>query len=62
MISAVKRIEFFGHRISHIVLIGRWCDIIVLNAHTVTDDKVDDPRSVCVRNYTRCTVTYLITV
>jgi hypothetical protein len=60
--SAVKIIEFFGDRISHIVLKGSWCDIIVLNAHTVTDDKVDDPRSVCVRNYTRCTVPFVITV
>jgi hypothetical protein len=27
---------------SHIILRGRWCDIIVLNIHAPTDDKIDD--------------------
>jgi hypothetical protein len=25
-----------------IILRGRWCDIIVLNVHAPTDDKIDD--------------------
>jgi hypothetical protein len=27
---------------SHIILRGRWCDIIVLNVHASTEDKTDD--------------------
>jgi hypothetical protein len=27
---------------SHIILRGRWCDIIVLTVHAPTEDKVDD--------------------
>jgi hypothetical protein len=49
MISAVKRVEFVGHRVSHIVLRGRWCDIIVLNVHAPTED-VMTQRTVSVRN------------
>jgi len=25
-VSAIKRVEFFSYRVSHIVLIGRWCN------------------------------------
>jgi exonuclease III len=27
---------------SYIILRGRWCDIIVLNVHAPTEDKIDD--------------------
>jgi hypothetical protein len=27
---------------SYIILRGRWCDIIVLNVHVPTEDKIDD--------------------
>jgi hypothetical protein len=27
---------------SYIILRGRWCDIIVLNVHAPTKDKIDD--------------------
>jgi hypothetical protein len=27
---------------SYITLRGRWCDIIVLNVHAPTEDKIDD--------------------
>jgi hypothetical protein len=43
-ISAVKRVEFVSDMISCIILIGRWCHIIVLNIHVRTDDKTDDMR------------------
>jgi exonuclease III len=39
IISAVKRVEFVSDRISYITLKGHWCDIIVLNVHTPTEDK-----------------------
>jgi exonuclease III len=42
--SAIKRVEFVSARMSYIVLRGRWCNIIVLNAHAPTEDKGDDPK------------------
>jgi hypothetical protein len=27
---------------SYVILTGRWCDIIVLNVHAPTEDKIDD--------------------
>jgi hypothetical protein len=42
IISAVKRVEFVSDRMLFITLKGRWCDIIVLNVHTPTEDKDDD--------------------
>jgi hypothetical protein len=42
IISAVKRVEFVSDRMSYIILRGRWYDIIVLNVHASTEDKIDD--------------------
>jgi hypothetical protein len=42
IVSAVKKVEFVSDRISHIILRGRWCNIIVLNGHAPTEDKIDD--------------------
>jgi hypothetical protein len=39
--SAVKRVEFVSDRMSYIILRGRWCNIIVLNVHAPTEDKID---------------------
>jgi hypothetical protein len=36
IISSVKRIELVTDWISHIILRGCWCDIIVLNVHAPT--------------------------
>jgi hypothetical protein len=38
IISAVKRVEFVGDRMSYIILRGRWCHIIVLVVHAPTKD------------------------
>jgi exonuclease III len=35
-------VEFVSDRMLHIVLRARWCDIIVLNVHAPTEDKIDD--------------------
>jgi hypothetical protein len=32
---------------SHVILGGRWCDIIVLNEHAPTEDKMDDMKASC---------------
>jgi exonuclease III len=42
IISAVKRVESVSDKMSHIILRGRWCHIIVLNVHVPTEDKTDD--------------------
>jgi hypothetical protein len=42
IVSAIKRMEFVSDRMSYIVLRGRWCNIIVLNAHAPTEEKGDD--------------------
>jgi hypothetical protein len=41
IISAVKRVEFVSDRMSHIILRGRWCHIIVLNVHAPSEDKIN---------------------
>jgi hypothetical protein len=45
IISAVKRVEFVSDRMSHTILRGHWCDVIVLNVHDPTEDKSDDMKS-----------------
>jgi hypothetical protein len=42
IMSAVKRVEFVSDRMSYIILRDRWCNIIVLNVHAPTEDKIDD--------------------
>jgi len=41
-VSAVKREEYVSDRMSSIVLRGRWCNIIVFNVHTPSEEKSDD--------------------
>jgi hypothetical protein len=42
IISAAKKVEFVSDRMSYIILRGRWCNIIVLNVHAPTEDKIHD--------------------
>jgi hypothetical protein len=42
--SAVKRVAYVSDWMSYILLKGRWCDIIVLNVHAPTEDKIDDAK------------------
>ena len=42
--SAVKRVEFVSYRMSYIILRGRWCNIIVLNAHAPSEEKGNDSK------------------
>jgi hypothetical protein len=45
IVSAIKRVEFVSGRMSYILLRGRWCNIIVLNAHAPTEEKGDDSKN-----------------
>jgi len=45
IISTVKRAHFVRDRMSHIVLRGPWCNIIVLNVHTPSKEKSDDSKN-----------------
>ena len=40
--SAVKRVEFVSDRVSYIVLSGRWCNIIFVNVHAISEEKSDE--------------------
>jgi hypothetical protein len=42
IISAVKRAEFVSDRMSCLIVRGLWGDIVVLNVHAPTEDKIDD--------------------
>jgi hypothetical protein len=42
IVFPVRRSEFITDRMSYIILRGRWCSIIVLNAHVPCEDKGDD--------------------
>ena len=44
IVSAVKRVAFVSHRMSYIVLEGRWCNIVVLNVHKPSEEKSDDSK------------------
>jgi hypothetical protein len=44
-ISAVKRVEVVRDGMLYIILKGRCCDVIVLNVHAPTEDKIDDMKN-----------------
>jgi hypothetical protein len=44
IVLAVKRVECVSDRVSYIVLRGRWCNIIVLNASAPTEETSDDSK------------------
>jgi len=44
VVTAVQRVQVFSDRMSYIVLRGRCCDIIVLNAQVKTQEKSDDSK------------------
>jgi hypothetical protein len=51
IISAVKIVEFVSDRMPYIILRGRWCDIIVLNVHAPTEDKIYDTKTDSMKNW-----------
>jgi hypothetical protein len=44
LVPAVQRVEFVSDWMSHIVLRGHWCNIIVLNMHAPNKEKSDDSK------------------
>ena len=53
LISAVKRVEIVGDRVLHIILRGRWCNVIVLNVRAPNEKKRDDSKGSFMRNKNR---------
>jgi hypothetical protein len=41
-VSEIKRVQFVSDTMSYMILRCRWCNIIVLNVHASTEDKIDD--------------------
>jgi hypothetical protein len=44
IVPVVKRVEYVSDRMSCIVLRGRWCNIVVLNVHALTEEKSNDSK------------------
>jgi hypothetical protein len=44
IISAFKRVMFVSDRMTYIILRGCQCNIVVLNGHAPTEDKIDDAK------------------
>jgi len=44
IVSAIRRVQFVRARMSKVVLRGRWCNSIVLNARVPTEEKSDDSK------------------
>jgi hypothetical protein len=49
-VSAVKREQFVSDRMSHIVLRGSWCNIVVLNVHVTSEEKNYDSKTFLMGN------------
>ena len=50
IISEVKTVEFFSYRLSYIVLRGRRRNIIVVNVHATSEEKMMRQKIVFMRN------------
>ena len=50
IVSAVKRVEFVSDSSSYIVLRGRWHNIIIVNVHAPSEEKVMRQKIVFMRN------------
>jgi hypothetical protein len=63
IISVVKRVEFFSDSMSYIRVIprGRWRDIIILNVHAPTEDKIDDMKDSLYLELERYSINFLNT-
>ena len=44
VVSTINWVELVSDRMSYIVLRSRWCNIIVLNVHTPSEEKSDDSK------------------
>jgi hypothetical protein len=42
--AAVKKVEFVSHKVSCIILRGRWCNIMILNVHVLSEEESDVSR------------------
>ena len=50
IVSAVKRVEFVSDRLPYIVLRVRWLNIIVVNVHAPSEEKIEKSKDIFMRN------------
>jgi hypothetical protein len=50
IMSVTKTVGFISDRMSNIVLRGRWCNIIVLNVQSQSEEKIDVQKIVFMGN------------
>jgi hypothetical protein len=62
IVSAVKRANCLTDMMSYIVLRGLWCNIIVLNARALTEEKNDDSKNRFYGSSSRCSIIFLSTM
>jgi len=55
-------VECVSNSVSHIVLRGLWCNIIVLNVHAPREEKSDDSKDSFYENWSRFFIIFLSTI
>jgi len=59
VVSAVKRVQFVSDRASHVVVRGRWCNILLMKVHARSEEKSDEWKDRCMRNRSRFLIIFL---
>lgn len=62
IVSAVKTVQFISHRMSYIILRGRWCNIVVLNVLASSKEKVIIQKRVFIQGQYRFAVIFISTI
>jgi hypothetical protein len=62
LVSAVKRVEFVSDRKPYIVLTCRWCNVVVLNVNSPSEEKVMIQKTVFMRNWCLFKIIFLSTI
>ena len=61
IVLEVKRVEFVSDRMLYIVLRGCWSNIIVLNVHTSSEEKIYDSKDGFVEELEQVSIVFLST-
>jgi hypothetical protein len=61
IVSAVMRVEFVNYRLSFIVLMSLWCNVVVTNVHATSEEKSDDQKN-SFKDLKQAFITFLSTI